>query len=150
MSKFEDHLSEQDKAFYKKLHIGEDVSRPMQTHSATIFRLGVMMAETEVAMDSAEFGYKKVEMQLIRDFRNQDKNNKIKSTENQLTERARTHSMYCKAYESYLESKKLHLVVKTKYKAQLEKGSMLQQLANNRRKELDAGIRSTLKSKSSE
>jgi len=142
---FEEHLSDGDKKFYKSLHIGEDVSDPMARHASRVFRFGVMMAETEINMERAEAKLDNVEKQLMKSFRNADRTNKIKSTESQLSERAQTHTLYLEAQEHYFDAKKLHLIVKVKYKAQLEKGSMLQQLAQHRRKELDAGIRSTLK-----
>jgi hypothetical protein len=145
MSNFEDHLTEADNKFYKSLHIGEDVSTPMSRHAARVFRLGVMLAETEVELDRSKSKLDNVEKNLMKSFRNLDKNNKTKSTETSLSEKAQTHTLYLEAQENFFKVKKLHLIVKAKYKAQLEKGVMLQQLAQHRRKELEAGIRSTLK-----
>jgi hypothetical protein len=145
MNSFEDHLSEGDQRFYKSLHIGEDLSTPMSKHASKVFKLGVMLAESEINLDRFKSKMDTIEKQLMKSYRNADKNNQVKSTESQLSERAQTHTMYLDAQEHFFEAKKLHLVVKAKYKSQLEKGTMLQQLAQHRRKELDAGIRSTLR-----
>lgn len=145
MSEFEKHIDEKDNKFLKSLIIGEDVSTPMQRHAAQVFKLGVMLAETEVELDRSKSKLETVEKNLMKSFRNLDKTNKRKSTESSLTEKAQTHTLYLEAQENFFTVKKLHLIVKAKYKAQLEKGAMLQQLAQHRRKELDAGIRSTLK-----
>jgi hypothetical protein len=146
---FEDFLTDKDKKFYVALTIGDDLESPMSKHASKVFYYGAMLAESEVAMNRAEAAMDRVEKQLTRSFRTSDKNDKIKSTESQYSERAQTHQLFIKAQDHYFDLKKLHLMVKAKYKAQLEKGIMLQQLAQHRRKELDAGIRSKLK-KSSE